>query len=154
MGRQQKAVQQVEQKFIREGVWPTLEDPECAVMRSQHGPLTSLPLTGVPCSRMTRTQGFHFLLSHRLWFPCRCGRQMVSHGHLGAVCPVQRFSDGLEGSRKFSNVLFLHTLCGSQYLLQVQHDSQRLFLLGVERQDGRNTDPSSSGNKTKQHHDN
>ena len=84
----------------------------------------------------------------------------------GALSVSQRFSDSLEGSRKFSNVLSgslgcrkvlycSFTLSAVFFLnFRLKHDSQRLFLLGVGRQDGRNTDPSSSGKNTKLFHDN
>ena len=45
VGWEHKAVRQVEKKFIHEEVWPTLDDPQRALMRSQRGPLASAPLS-------------------------------------------------------------------------------------------------------------
>ena len=68
---QRQAVKQVEQPFIQNEVWPTLDDSARALMRSQNGPLASAPFTVLPTSRVMRTeaQSFRFLLCRRLRFP-------------------------------------------------------------------------------------
>ena len=115
VGRQHKAVRQVEQKFTRE-VWPTFDDPPRALMRSQRGPLTSAPLTALPTSRVTRieAQPFGLLLCRRLRFPlpfslrsCRCGRQLDSFGHDCAACHVAGVWGRREGGGTPWNVLLL-----------------------------------------------
>ena len=72
-----------------------MEDPERALMRSQHGPLASAPLTPLPTSRVMRldAQPFRLLLCRRLHLPlpltqrtCRCGRQLDFLGHHRAAC--------------------------------------------------------------------
>ena len=103
---QRQAVKQVEQPFIQNEVWPTLDDSARALMRSQHGPLASAPFTVLPTSRVVRTeaQSFRFLLCRRLRFPIplslrtfRCGRQLDSFGHHRAACQVA----GVLGRRGF-----------------------------------------------------
>ena len=61
-GWQQKATQQLQQQYIREEVWPELGDPARALLRSQHGPLASAPLTALPTSRATRIDAQPFRL--------------------------------------------------------------------------------------------
>ena len=98
--------QAVEQAFIQNEAWPTLDDSARALMRSQHGPLASAPFTVLPASRVMRIEGqsFRLLLCRRLRFPlhlslrtCRCGRQLDSFGHHGAACQVA----GVLGRRGF-----------------------------------------------------
>ena len=52
---QQRATEKLEQKFVREEVWPALSDRTRALMRSQHGPLASAPLTA-PTSKAIRLE--------------------------------------------------------------------------------------------------
>ena len=47
-GWQQRATEKLEQKFVREEVWPVLSDSTRTMMRLQHGPLVSAPLTALP----------------------------------------------------------------------------------------------------------
>ena len=70
-----------------------------------------------------------------------------------ALASSRTFCQVLSVAARFSTVFF--TL-SAVFLLnfRLKHDSQRLFLFGVGRQDGSNTDPSSSGKKTKLSHDN
>ena len=105
VGWQRQAVKQMEQAFIQNEVWPTLDDSARALMRSQHGPLASAPFTVLPTSRVMRieAQSFRLLLCRRLRFPpplslrtCRCGRQLDSFGH-HAACQVA----GVLGRRGF-----------------------------------------------------
>ena len=42
-GWQQRATRPLEAQFFQDSVWPFMEDPERAPMRSQHGPLASDP---------------------------------------------------------------------------------------------------------------
>ena len=66
-------------------------------MRSQTGPLSSLPFTVLPTNRFTRfdPQPFRVLLLRRLHFPlsltarqCRCGRPLDACGHHRSACAV------------------------------------------------------------------
>ena len=92
---QQKATRQTEHKFLRDEVWPWLDDSRRALFRSQHGPLASVPFIALPTTRATRIdpQPFRILLCRRLHLPlpltlrsCRCGRQLDSFGHHRAAC--------------------------------------------------------------------
>ena len=105
-GWQHKATRCVHQQFHDTVYWPELSDPERALMRSQHGPLSSAALTAVPTNRMTRieAQPFRLLLLRRLRLPlpltsrtCRCGRQLDSFGHHRAAYSVA----GVLGERGF-----------------------------------------------------
>ena len=66
-GWQQRATEKLEQKFVREEVWPALSDSTRALMRSQHGPLASAPLTALPTLKATRleAQPFRVFLCRR-----------------------------------------------------------------------------------------
>ena len=97
VGWQQQATKVLERKFVRERVWPTLSDSTRALVRSQHGPLASVPLTVVPTSKATRldAQPFRVFLCRRLHLPlpltmrtCRCGRLLDKFGHHRAACAV------------------------------------------------------------------
>ena len=70
-GWQQRATEKLEQKFVREEVWPVLSDSTRALLRSQHGPLASAPLTALPTSKATRleAQPFRVFLCRRLHLP-------------------------------------------------------------------------------------
>ena len=54
VGWQQKATRKLEERFIRDEVWPALDDTQRALLRSQHGLLASSPFTALPTSRVTR----------------------------------------------------------------------------------------------------
>ena len=80
----QRAIE-LEQKFVREEVWPALGDNTKALIRSQHGPLASTSLTALPTSKATRleAQPFRVFLCRRLHLllplsmrTCQCGRQL------------------------------------------------------------------------------
>ena len=105
VGWQQQATKKLEQKFVREEVWPAMGDSARALVRSQRGPL-SAPLTSLPTSRATRldAQPFRVFLCRRLHLPlplsmrtCRCGRQLDMFGHHRAACAVA----GVLGRRGF-----------------------------------------------------
>ena len=95
VGWQQKATRQTEHKFIRDEVWPGLDDSHRALFRSQHGPLASVPFIALPTNISTRIdpQPFRILLCRRLRLPlpltlrtCRCGRQLDMFDHHRAAC--------------------------------------------------------------------
>ena len=97
----------VEQSFVHTLVWPGLNGPTRALLRSQHGPLASAPFTALPTFRVTRfdAQPFHLLLCRRLHFllpltqrTCRCGRQLDMFGHHRAACAEA----GVLGKRGFN----------------------------------------------------
>ena len=71
IGWQQKATRCLHQKFHDVEYWPSLSNPERALMRSQRGPLASATFTAVPINRMTRieAQPFRLLLLRRLRLP-------------------------------------------------------------------------------------
>ena len=77
------------------------------MLRSQSGPLASVPFTCCPIARHTTFDAhiFRTLLLRRLWLPlpsssrvCRCGRPLDSCGHHRAACAVV----GVLGSRGFA----------------------------------------------------
>ena len=105
-GWQQKATTVVEQSFVHTQVWPLLNGPTRALLRSQHGPFASAPFTALPTSRVTRfdAQPFRLLLCRRLHLPlpltlrtCRCGRRLDMFGHHRATCAEA----GVLGKRGF-----------------------------------------------------
>ena len=76
-------------------VFPSLTSPEQALVRSQSGPLASVPFTSMPVQRVSRmdSEVFRVLLLRRLRLPlplsvrsCRCGRQLDVLGHHRAAC--------------------------------------------------------------------
>ena len=88
-------------------VWPTLSPAEQAMVRSQSGPLASVPFTAMPTSRVTRITSdlFRVLLLRRLRSPlplcvrsCRCGRLLDVLGHHRAACST----GGALGRRGFA----------------------------------------------------
>ena len=106
MGWQQRASRKLEDRFINDTVWPALTDSARALVRSQHGPLASAPLTVLPTSKATRLdpQPFRFLLCRRLHLPlplsmrtCQRGRQHDIFGHHRAACAVA----GILGKRGY-----------------------------------------------------
>ena len=106
-GWQQKASDVVENVFLARSVWPTLAQPEQALLRSQQGPMAGLPFTSLPLSAETtfQSQEFRVLFLRRLWqplplssFTCRCGRPLDSRGHHRAACPLA----GVLGRRGFA----------------------------------------------------
>ena len=95
VGWQQKAAECVDAPFVATNVWPILTNQEKALMRSQTGPLSSLPFTVLPTNRFSRfdPQPFRVLLLRRLHLPlsltarqCRCGRPAC--GHHRSACAV------------------------------------------------------------------
>ena len=71
-----------ENKHFEERVWPTLNNTDRAMSRSQRGPLAATPFVSVPSNRFSKfdPQSFRVLLRRRLRLPiplssrsCRCG---------------------------------------------------------------------------------
>ena len=80
------ATQPLNGRFIEAAVRPRLPDSSRAMLRSQSGPLASVPFTCCPISRHTNfdAQIFRTFLLRRLWLPlssssraCRCGRPLA-----------------------------------------------------------------------------
>ena len=76
-------------------VWPQLSPNERALVRSQSGPLSSVPFTAMPIHRLSKldSEPFRVLLLRRLRLPlpfivctCRCGRPLDAFGHHRAAC--------------------------------------------------------------------
>ena len=72
----------VDTQFVATNVWPILTNQEKALMRSQTGPLSSLPFTVPVCSSFDACT-----------FPspsrqCRCGRPLDACGHHRSACAV------------------------------------------------------------------
>ena len=96
------------QSYHREHVvWPQLNPAERAMVRSQSGPLSSVPFTAMPTNRVTRFEAeqFRVLLLRRLRLPlplsvrsCRCGRLLDALGHHRAACS----RSGVLGRRGFA----------------------------------------------------
>ena len=95
----QKYASTVVQKFHREQVvLPSLSPAEQAMVRSQSGPLASVPFTAMPIQRVSRidSEEFRVLVLRRLRLPlplslrsCRCGRPSTSLATTGQ-CVAQR----------------------------------------------------------------
>ena len=96
-GRQQEAAAAVHHTFLERELRPLLGETEEALLRSQGGPLASIPFTSLPTMRETSfaPQPFRLLLLRRLgahqplplsarW--CRCGRPLDSLGHHQSAC--------------------------------------------------------------------
>ena len=105
-GWQRGAAQHVEERFRTDIVWPRLDPPGQALLRSQSGPMAGIPFCCFPISMVTRfePQEFRILLLRRLWCPlplcsasCRCGRPLNPRGHHRAACQVA----GVLGRRGF-----------------------------------------------------
>ena len=106
-GWQFVATQPVNSRFIEGTVRPRLTDTARAQLRSQSGPMASVPFTCCLVARHTTfdPQVLRLLLLRRLWLPspsssrvCRCGRPLDSSGHHRAACAVA----GVLGSRGFA----------------------------------------------------
>ena len=104
----QKYASAVVQKFHREQVvLPSLSPAEQAMVRSQSGPLASVPFTAMPFQRVSRidSEEFRVLVMRRLRLPlplsvrsCRCGRTLDVLGHHRAACSTA----GVLGRRGFA----------------------------------------------------
>ena len=95
-GWQASASRMVESSFL-EALRPTLSDAECALLRSQGGPLASARFVSFPMSRFARLepQVLRVLFLRRLRLPipltaraCRCGRPLDALGHHRSACAV------------------------------------------------------------------
>ena len=94
-GWQKVASRKVHSHHKVEVVWPLLTPSEQASVRSQSGPMASVPLTTFPVDRVMRfdSQSFRVLLLRRLRLPmplssrfCSCGRPLDVLGHHRATC--------------------------------------------------------------------
>ena len=104
----QKYASTVVQKSHREQVvLPSLSPAEQAMVRSQSGPLASVPFTAMPIQRVSRidSEEFRVLVLRRLRLPlplsvrsCRCGRPLDVLGHHRAACSTA----GVLGRRGFA----------------------------------------------------
>ena len=94
-GWQRHASATVHDQYREQVVWPHLSLAERALVRSQSGPLASVPFTALPIHRISRMdpEPFRVLLLRRLRMPlplnvraCRCGRLLDVLGHHRAAC--------------------------------------------------------------------
>ena len=94
-GRTTAWVAAVHEHFRETTLWPCLSPTEQAQVRSQSGPLASVPLTALPVHRVSRmdSEPFRVFLLRRLRLPlplsvrrCSCGRLLDSYGHHRATC--------------------------------------------------------------------
>ena len=94
-GGVRRASTKVHKQHREEVVWPLLSSSQRASVRSQSGPLASVPFTSFPTCRVTRMESepFRVLLLRRLRMPlpvfvrsCVCGRHLDLFGHHWAAC--------------------------------------------------------------------
>ena len=94
-GWQKVASAKVHKQHQEEVVWLLLSSSQRASVRSQSGPLASVPFTSFPTCRVTRMESepFRVLLLRRLRMPlplsvrsCVCGRRLDLFGHQQAAC--------------------------------------------------------------------
>ena len=94
-GRQQEVTVVVHHTFLERELRPLLGETEEALLRSQGGPLASVPFTSLPTMRETSLdpQPFRLLLLRRLRLPlplsarwCQCGRPLDCLGHHQSAC--------------------------------------------------------------------
>ena len=114
--RRDSASSKVHKNHREKVVWPLLTAGERASVRSQSGPLASVPFTSFPVCRVTRvdSQPFRVLLLRRLRLPlplsvhsCSCGRQLDVLGHHRAACGRA----GVLGRRGFAVESALEQIC-------------------------------------------
>ena len=100
-GWQKHASVSVQSHHREHVVWPQLTPADRAMVRSQSGPLSSVPFTAMPTSRVTRFEAeqFRVLLLRRLRLSlplsvrsCRCGRLLDALGHRRAACSRRGFA--------------------------------------------------------------
>ena len=93
--------------LVESQVRPRLRETEQALLRSQGGPLSGVPISCFPTSALARFDSalFWVLLLRRLWLPlppssrnCRCGRLLDVFGHHRAACAEA----GVLGRRGFA----------------------------------------------------
>ena len=86
----------IEPSFLVDTIWPRLDVPHQALMRSRN-PMAAIPFTCMPLFSESRfqPQEFRVLPLKRLWQPlplsssiCRCDRPLDSRDHNRAVCSV------------------------------------------------------------------
>ena len=123
-GWQKVASAKVHEQHREEVVWPLLSSSQRASVRSQSGPLASVPFTSFPTCRVTRMESkpFRVLLLRRLRMPlsvrsCVCGRRLDLFGHQpgsmqqgrgsqqARICCRERCGTDLPGARVSTNVM-------------------------------------------------
>ena len=86
---------EIEEVFFGTTVWPRLDATDRALVRSQRGPMASIPFHTPPVSAVSRfdPQCLRVLLLRRLWCQlplcsatCRCGQPLDSRGHHRGAC--------------------------------------------------------------------
>ena len=85
------ASEAVEASFLADTIWPRLDVPHRALMRSQQGPMAGIPFTCMPLSSESRfqPQEFRVLLLRRLWQPSPCHRPFADVAvHLTLVATI------------------------------------------------------------------
>ena len=99
-GWQSFASTQIEEVFFGTDVWPRLNPTDRALVRSQRGPMASIPFHTPPVSAASRfnPQCFRVLLLRRLWCQlplssatCRCGQPLDSRGTTGELAAPRGF---------------------------------------------------------------
>ena len=95
VGWQKLASSAIEKHHHDNTFWPQLTEPAQAMMRSQRGPMASVPFVSFPIDRTSRFDPapFRTLLLRRFRLPlplsvrkCRCGRPLDALGHHRAAC--------------------------------------------------------------------
>ena len=106
-GWQKFASEAVHEHHRTNVVWPQLSPDERALVRSQSGPLSSVPFTAMPVHRVSKldSEPFRVLLLRRLRLPlpftvctCQCCRPLDAFDHHRAACST----GGLLGRRGFA----------------------------------------------------
>ena len=96
--------------------WPRLSPDRRALVRSQSGPLASVPFTALPVHRVSKmdSEPYRVLLLRRLRLPlpftvrtCRCGRPLDVFGHHRAACSTV----GVLGRRGFAAENAIAQIC-------------------------------------------
>ena len=134
-GRQQEAAVAVHHTFLERELRPLLGETEEALLRSQGGPLASVPFTSLPTMRETSfdPQPFRLLLLRRLRLPlslsarwCRCGRPLNSLGHHQSACSRA----GVLGHRGYPMEMVMARICreaGARVRLEIIVDGLPLW---------------------------
>ena len=110
---QHEASSRIEREFRDVQLFPTINDAQRALLRSQSGLGAGMFLGTTPCNPVTRLDSFTFriLLCRRLRLPlpltkhiCQCGRRTDFYGHHRAVCAQSGSSEFCSGERGFQGV--------------------------------------------------
>ena len=115
-GWQKYAAQTVHEHHRDHVLWPRLSPDQRALVRSQSGPLASVPFTALPVHRVSKmdSEPYRVLLLRRLRLPlpftvctCRCGRPLDAFGHHRAACSTV----GVLGRRGFAAENAIAQIC-------------------------------------------